>query len=104
MAPKELFDLIGKIRNCFLGSKYKKDRVVAVEEKLKFALTMIHSMDFDIEMEMVNLFPHPYPLSKSYPSFRIQLKYTLLPDTYEGGSSHGITHYISIPFIRQLTC
>lgn len=104
MGPKELFDLITSISNCFLGSKYRKDSVMAVEEKFKFALTMIHQMDFDIEMEWSICFLIPIYLSKSYPSFRVQLKYTLLPDTYEGCSSHGVTQYTSIPFIHQLTC
>lgn len=96
MAPKDESD----ISNCFLGGKYKRDGAAAVEKQCKFAPAMIHlMMGFDIETEWSICSLIPTHLSKSYPSFRVQLQRSLLPDTYAGSSSPAITGHTPIPFV-----
>lgn len=91
---------INNISNCFLGGKYKRDGVAAVEKQCKFAPALIHlMMGFDIETEWSICSLIPTHLSKSYPSFRVQLRRSLLPDTYAGSSSPAITRHTPIPFV-----
>ena len=53
-------------------------------------------MDFDLEMDWPICFLNPTYLPKSYSTFRVQLKYILLPDTQESNSFSAIKWHTSI--------
>ena len=79
------------------SQQMQRDGAGAGQGKSEFAPAVIHSvMDFDLEMDWPICFLNPTYLPKSYSTFRVQLKYILLPDTQEGTSFSAIKWCTSI--------